>query len=121
MYARVKFFTIYLHTFEIPDFFQFQSPGNRFLFSEPVPPLQFHAPIDGGITFDASSVNAWNHPKLNPYFQYFTQLDARIQTQCKEIPSNSMTSCFLICIFYFKILLGNAMEFYAPRFLIRIF
>ena len=39
MYARVKFFTISVHTFEIPDFVQFQSPGNRFLFSEPVRPL----------------------------------------------------------------------------------
>ena len=40
MYARVKIFTISLHTFEIPDFVRFQSPGDRFLFSEPVRPLQ---------------------------------------------------------------------------------
>ena len=39
MYARVKFFTISLHTFEIPDFIRFQSPGDRFSFSEPVRPL----------------------------------------------------------------------------------
>ena len=39
MYARVKFFTTSLHTFEIPDFVWFQSPKNRFLFSEPVRPL----------------------------------------------------------------------------------
>ena len=28
-----------MHTFEIPDFARFQSPENRFLFSEPVRPL----------------------------------------------------------------------------------
>ena len=39
MYARVKRFTISLHTFEIPDFVRFQSPENRFSFLEPVRPL----------------------------------------------------------------------------------
>ena len=32
MYARVKLFTISLHTFEIPDFVRFQSPVDRFYF-----------------------------------------------------------------------------------------
>ena len=39
MYARVKLFIIYLHTFEIPDFVRFQSSENGFLFSQPVRPL----------------------------------------------------------------------------------
>ena len=39
MYARVKIFTISLHTFKIPDFVRFQSPENQFLLSERVRPL----------------------------------------------------------------------------------
>ena len=39
MYALVKLFIISLLTFEIPDFVQFQSPENRFLFLELVRPL----------------------------------------------------------------------------------
>ena len=30
-----------MQTFKIPDFIQFQSPKNQFLFSEPVRPLHF--------------------------------------------------------------------------------
>ena len=41
MYARVKLFIISLLTFEIPDLIQFQSPENRFLFSEPVRPVPY--------------------------------------------------------------------------------
>ena len=41
MYARIKLFTISLHTFEIPDIVRFQSPENRFSFSEPARPLYF--------------------------------------------------------------------------------
>ena len=36
-----KIFTILVQTFKIPDFVWFQSPGNQFLFSEPVRPLKY--------------------------------------------------------------------------------
>ena len=34
--SRTEFFTISVQTFEILDFVRFESPGNRFSFSEPV-------------------------------------------------------------------------------------
>ena len=39
LFTRVKFFTILVQTFKIPDFVRFQSPRKQFLFSEPVRPI----------------------------------------------------------------------------------